>query len=324
MISSILLLGGIGFLAALILGVSAVTFAVKMDPREQAVLEHLPGANCGACGYAGCAAFAHEITTNAEAEMACPAVNEEALQAISEVLGRTLGGSAPLIACVRCKGVPEQTVNRYEYVGPKDCRAAQLVAGGSKGCRYGCLGLGTCEAVCPFAAIMMGEDGFPHVIESLCTGCGKCIDACPRSIIQLIPRSGNYYVGCISKDIAKDMKPLCKVGCIKCGICADICPFEAITVSKDASAVIEQSKCNRCGLCVSVCPTGIIAAVRMPGKVRISPEKCKGCSICEQVCPVEAISGKVKEPYLVNEGKCIGCGLCIEKCPADAIERIIS
>ena len=89
MISSILLLGGIGFLAALILGVSAVTFAVKMDPREQAVLEHLPGANCGACGYAGCAAFAHEITTNAEAEMACPAVNEEALQAISEVLGRT-------------------------------------------------------------------------------------------------------------------------------------------------------------------------------------------------------------------------------------------
>ncbi|HNU74292.1 MAG: NADP-reducing hydrogenase subunit HndC [Deltaproteobacteria bacterium ADurb.BinA179] len=324
MISSILLLGGIGFLAALILGVSAVTFAVKMDPREQAVLEHLPGANCGACGYAGCAAFAHEITTNAEAEMACPAVNEEALQAISEVLGRTLGGSAPLIACVRCKGVPEQTVNRYEYVGPKDCRAAQLVAGGSKGCRYGCLGLGTCEAVCPFAAIMMGEDGLPHVIESLCTGCGKCIDACPRSIIQLIPRSGNYYVGCISKDIAKDMKPLCKVGCIKCGICADICPFEAITVSKDASAVIEQSKCNRCGLCVSVCPTGIIAAVRMPGKVRISPEKCKGCSICEQVCPVEAISGKVKEPYLVNEGKCIGCGLCIEKCPADAIERIIS
>jgi NADP-reducing hydrogenase subunit HndC len=75
---------------------------------------------------------------------------------------------------------------------------------------------------------------------------------------------------------------------------------------------------------VSACPTGVITALRVPAKARVIPEKCKGCSICEQVCPAEAISGKVKEPYLVNEGKCIGCGLCVSKCPADAIERIFS
>ena len=324
MISSILLLGGIGFLAALILGISAVTFAVKMDPREKEVLDQLPGANCGACGFAGCAAFAHEITVNPDVEMSCPAVNEAALEAMSAILGRSLGGSAPLIACIRCKGAPAEPKNRSGYIGPKDCRAAQIVAGGPKGCQYGCLGLGTCEEVCPFNAIIMGEDGLPHVIESLCTGCAKCVSACPRGIIQLIPRTGNYCVGCVSKDTAKEMKPLCKVGCIKCGICVDVCPFDAITVSKTASAEIDQDRCQRCGLCVSACPTGVISALRMPQKVRIIAEKCKGCSICEQVCPAEAISGKVKEPYIVNEGKCIGCGLCIAKCPSDAIERIIS
>ena len=95
------------------------------------------------------------------------------------------------------------------------------------------------------------------------------------------------------------MKQFCKVGCIKCGICADICPFDAITVSKDRSAVIDQNKCHTCGLCVSVCPTSVISYVKTPLKVHVIEEKCKGCSICEQVCPVDAISGKPKEPYVV-------------------------
>lgn len=321
MITATLVIGGIGAVCALILGISLVTFAVKMDPREKEVMDRLPGANCGACGYAGCAAFAHELTSNLDAPMACPAVNEAALLSIGEVLGRELGGTAQVVACVRCKGGVAETTKRYEYVGPGDCRAAQLIAGGSKGCRFGCLGMGSCVTVCPFDAIHMGEDGLPHVIEDKCTGCGKCVEACPRMIISLIPKTGNYRVGCISQDPAKEMKKSCQVGCIKCGICVDVCPFDAITVSKDKAAEINQDKCRKCGLCVSVCPTGVIDAMRNPDKVRIIPEKCKGCSICEQVCPAEAISGKPKEPYVVNEGKCIGCGLCMGKCPADAIER---
>jgi electron transport complex protein RnfB len=318
------MVGGIGFVAALILGISAVTFAVQMDPREKAVLDQLPGANCGACGYAGCAAFAHELTANSDTEMACPAVNEDALNKISEVLGRDLGGAASFIAFIGCKGSPEQTITRYNYVGPRDCRAAQIIAGGSKACQYGCLGLGSCVDVCPFGAIHMGEDGLPHVLEDKCIGCGKCVDVCPRVIIKLIPKSGNYAVSCISKDISKDMKQYCKVGCIKCGLCDNVCPFDAITVSKDQAAQIDQDKCHTCGLCVSVCPTGVISFVRAPYKVHVIDEKCKGCGICAQVCPVDAISGKPKEPYLVNESKCIGCGMCIDKCPADAIERTVS
>lgn len=322
--SSILLIGGIGCVAALILGISSVTFAVKMDPREKAVLDQLPGANCGACGMAGCAAFAHELTVNDQAEMTCPAVNEEALAVISEVLGRSLGGGTSVVACVCCKGSPAETVDRYNYIGPKDCRSAQIIAGGAKGCGFGCLGLGTCVDVCPFSAMYMGEDGLPHVIIERCTGCGKCVEVCPRGIIKLIDKTGNYSVGCISKDTAKVMKQLCKVGCIKCGLCVDICPFEAITVSKDNAALIDQNRCRSCGLCVGVCPTGVITPMRKPEKVSIIAERCKGCAICEQICPVNAISGEIKKPFVVDDSRCIGCGMCIEKCPTDAIERIRS
>ncbi|MGC9325216.1 MAG: 4Fe-4S binding protein [Desulfomonilia bacterium] len=324
MVAAILMVGGIGCVAALILGISAVTFAVKMDPREKAILDQLPGANCGACGYAGCAAFAHELTTNPETGMACPAVNEDALKTISEILGRSLGAGAPLRAFVRCKGTPEVTQSKYQYVGPRDCGAAQIIAGGSKACQFGCLGLGSCVEACPFDAIFMGEDGLPHIVREKCTGCGKCVLACPRGIIQLFPIEANFGVACLSSDTAKDMKKLCEVGCIKCSLCADVCPFEAITVSKTRAAEIDQDKCRRCGLCVSVCPTGVIDSIEVPAKARIIPEACKGCAICEQVCPVNAISGEPKKPYIINEGRCIGCGLCIEKCPADAIERVPS
>ena len=159
MISSILLLGGIGFLAALILGISAVTFAVKMDPREKEVLDQLPGANCGACGFAGCAAFAHEITVNPDAQMACPAVNEAALEAISGILGRSLGGSAPLIACIRCKGAPAETTNRYGYVGRRTAGPRRSWPA-AEGCQYGCL-LRNLRRGVPLQCHHHGRDGLP-------------------------------------------------------------------------------------------------------------------------------------------------------------------
>lgn len=322
MMCAMLMVGSIGLVAALILGIASVTFAVKIDPREKAVQDQLPGANCGACGFAGCAAFAHELVSNPEVEMACPAVNKDALEVISDILGRSLGAGDAMIAFVQCKGSPADTITRYNYVGPEDCRAAQIIAGGPKACQYGCLGLGSCVEACPFDAMHMGEDGLPHVNEDKCTGCGKCVDACPREIIALISRSANFGVRCISQDSPKEMKQYCKVGCIKCRICENACPFEAIEVTQGNAASIDQEKCQKCGLCVSVCPTGVISSKQPPVKVQVIAEKCKGCGICAQVCPVDAIFGKPKEPYVVDITKCIGCGMCIEKCPADAIERL--
>ena len=192
-------------------------------------MDRLPGANCGSCGYAGCAAFAHELTSNPDAVMACPAVSAEALKAISQLLGKELGEVSPLIACVRCKGGLNETASRYEYVGPRTV-VRHRSAGGPKGCEYGCLV--RTASPCPFDAEMAKTD-FPCNAEK-CTGCGS-VTACPRGIIALILRSANFSVSCISKDAPKEMKKNCSVGCIMRDL--QRCPpLDAISVSKDKAA----------------------------------------------------------------------------------------
>ena len=66
------------------------------------------------------------------------------------------------------------------------------------------------------------------------------------------------------------------------------------------------------------CPAGACQKLK---KIWIDPELCKGCSKCARQCPVEAISGKVKEPFTIDLGKCIRCGSCIDACPFKAIKE---
>ena len=51
---SIITLFGLGLVAAILLSIASRVFYVKEDPRVEAVLEVLPGANCGGCSFAGC------------------------------------------------------------------------------------------------------------------------------------------------------------------------------------------------------------------------------------------------------------------------------
>ena len=53
-----LILGGCGILAGVLLTVAAKIFYVKVDERIEKISESLPQANCGACGFAGCADYA--------------------------------------------------------------------------------------------------------------------------------------------------------------------------------------------------------------------------------------------------------------------------
>lgn len=66
------------------------------------------------------------------------------------------------------------------------------------------------------------------------------------------------------------------------------------------------------------CPAGVCQALK---KIQINAEKCKGCSKCARGCPVNAISGKIKQPFSIDQAKCIKCGACVDTCPFGAIEE---
>ncbi len=67
-----------------------------------------------------------------------------------------------------------------------------------------------------------------------------------------------------------------------------------------------------------VCPAGVCKKLV---KYSIIAEKCKGCTLCARNCPVNAISGKVREPHVIDADKCIKCGVCMQNCKFGAIKR---
>ena len=134
-----------------------------------------------------------------------------------------------------------------------------MLADGQKGCSYGCLGLGTCERVCPFDAIHVNEKGLAVVDREKCTACNKCVVACPKNVIELIPVSSEVQVACNSPDKGKDVKANCKIGCIGCRICVKACPFDAMTFDNNL-AKIDYEKCTNCRVCADKCPTKAIYA----------------------------------------------------------------
>ncbi|MBQ9608115.1 MAG: RnfABCDGE type electron transport complex subunit B [Lachnospiraceae bacterium] len=260
-ITSVLIAAGIvgvvGILAGILLGVASESFKVKVDETEIKVREALPGNNCGACGYPGCDGLAAAIAKGDAKPGSCPVGGEPVAKIIAEIVG----GDAEvvkMVANVRCKGDCEKAKEAYEYVGPKDCRiAANTPGGGPKGCTYGCLGFGSCKKVCPFDAIDI-VDGIAVIDKDKCRACEACVAVCPRHIIEIIPYDAGAVVECNSNDGGKEVKQVCQVGCIGCGICQKTCPVEAIKV-ENKLAHVDYTKCIGCGACKEKCPVKIIS-----------------------------------------------------------------
>ena len=320
----IVALGGLGLLFGVGLSVASNVFAVEVDPKIDAIDDALPGANCGACGYPGCAGLAEAIA-NGEAETnACPVGGETSTNKINEIMGVSGGSSTDKqVAHVICKGSDCNAKDKFKYEGITDCRAAAMVDGGDKSCSYGCLGYGTCVDVCPFDAIDI-VDGIAYIHEDKCASCGKCFEVCPKAVIEWVPYGQKTVVDCNSNDLGKVVKDKCDVGCIGCKICVKACPFDAMEF-EDGLAFINYEKCTDCGICATKCPTKAITRVTKDGKeekpsvAKIEDDLCIGCTICAKQCPVDAIEGELKEVHKIDEDKCIGCGVCEQKCPKSAI-----
>ncbi len=258
---SIIVLSGLGLGFGLFLAYASKKFHVKTDPRVNDVLGVLPGANCGACGYAGCAAYAEAVVLNEDVPVSLCIPGQKAVaDKVGAILGRTSEVKEGKKAQLHCDGGKDECPSKYNYKGVETCKAASIVAGGPKSCSFGCIGFGDCMRACPFDAIRMGNNSLPIINKEKCTGCGKCVETCPKMIISLAPIKSKVHVRCSSKDNAKDVMKVCKVGCIGCKMCEKACPADAIHVI-DNIAKIDYSKCISCGKCVTVCPRKIIERV---------------------------------------------------------------
>jgi electron transport complex protein RnfB len=323
MIEAILSLGGLGFLLSLVLAVAYAKLGIKLSQKEKQILDSLPGANCGACGFPGCEGYAQALIEEKADIGACPVGGKELVDELSKIMGVEGVEVEPKSAVVRCQGSMTHTYERFNYIGIKNCLGSDLMAKGYKSCVYGCLGFGDCVEVCKFGAIKIGKNGLPVIDEKNCTGCGKCVEVCPRKIIELIPATQKIYVGCSSPLPVKLIKKSCKTGCISCRVCEKNCPYEAIKV-KEGVARIHFERCENCGICIYKCPTHIVIDKLKSRPKAMIGTKCTGCEECKSVCPMKAIDGKAGEQHKVIFEKCIGCGLCYKKCEDKAITMAFS
>jgi electron transport complex protein RnfB len=258
MLEASLFLGLAGLAIGLLLALAAKKFKVEEDPRVEAIISALPGANCGGCGYPGCAGYASAVAEGKAPIISCIVGGNSVAERISEIMGVAAGAVTPSIAVVYCQGDNEQAVKTAEYSGITDCLALNML-GGNKECTYGCLGLGSCVTACPFDAMYMSEKGLPVVIPEKCTGCGLCVKACPRGVIGIVPVDMEVHVRCRSYDKGPVVRKYCKVGCIACTACVRACPQKAITMDKGTLAKIDYSICDNCGICSTKCPVKTIS-----------------------------------------------------------------
>ncbi len=254
---AVLTLAGLAFVFASLLVLAHRTLYVDEDPRIDAAQRMLPGTNCGACGFPGCLGLAEAIVSGDALPGKCTVMSVDERETLAAFLGVDVGTEEKVVARLACAGGSNVARNRARYEGVPSCRAAALIAGGGKACAWGCLGLGDCEAVCDFDAIVMNEHALPVVLEDQCTACGDCVDACPKDLFSLHPVSHRLWVACKNLEKGEPVLADCEVGCDACGRCAADAPAGLIAMV-DNLPVIDYSRNHNAREAIDRCPTGAI------------------------------------------------------------------
>jgi len=249
-------LGGLTVVLVTLLVLAHRKLHVEEDPRIDQVEEMLPHANCGACGYPGCRPFAEALVAGQALPGKCTVSDEAGRAAIADFLGVDVGAEEKRVARLACAGGSNVARNRAHYVGLATCRAAAQVAGGGKGCFWGCLGLGDCEVVCDFDAISMNAQSLPVVDEVKCTACGDCVEVCPKDLFSIHPASHRLWVACASLEAGDELLEDCEVACTACGRCAADAPG-LITMSNNLP-VVDYGRSHATQVPIQRCPTGAI------------------------------------------------------------------
>jgi NADH-quinone oxidoreductase subunit F len=210
--------------------------------------------------------------------------------------------------------------------GDKKFKAVQM--GGPSG---GCIPADLIDTVIDYKALgatgaIMGSGGMVVMDETTCMvgmakffldftakeSCGKCIHCRigTKRMLEMLTRitEGNGQDGDI--ELLEELCYSIKDGAL-CGL-GQTAPNPVLTTIKyfrnEYEAHIKDKKCPA-GECSSLI------------EYKVNAELCKGCTLCARNCPVDAITGSVKTPHIINTQKCIKCGKCYTSCKFGAIVK---
>lgn len=261
-LTAVAALGGLTLVFASLLFVASRTLHVEEDPRLDIVEDMLPASNCGACGYAGCRAFAEALVGGLTSPANCTVSSPEGHSSIAAVLGVSVGDVRKVVARLACAGGDNVARMRANYQGRSTCLSAAQVAGGGKDCAWGCLGFGDCATACDFDAIEMDPHRLPVVSEDLCTACGDCVEVCPKDLFSLQDAANRLWVRCKNAEFGDGIMAACEVACTACARCAADAPG-VVTMGGNLPLIdytsLRAGDAMATGLAaIERCPTGAI------------------------------------------------------------------
>lgn len=260
-LGSVAILGGVGLTFGLLIALAHRKLRVWEDPRIDGVAELLPNNNCGACGFAGCRAFAEAVVRGEAVPAGCTVMGADQREDVAAYLGVDAGQAVKRVARLLCAGGADVAPRKAIYHGIESCAAAVAVSGGGKACAWGCVGLADCAVACDFDAIAMNERGLPVVDVEKCTACGDCVDACPLGLFTILPLDAHLLVQCRNLLEGDAATAVCSVACNACGRCvADAAP--GLIAMKGGLAVVDYARIELQNPAATArCPTGAIAWV---------------------------------------------------------------